>query len=85
MRRRLLHRLAAAVLALACFMPAPALAQDGDVRSDAAKKLGESGVVGGGAGTGDKSEKAPPVLSYALASLSAILVLVVVCMPTRKA
>jgi hypothetical protein len=37
------------------------------------------------AGPGQKEERSPPVFAWALALVASLLVLLIVCMPTRKA
>jgi hypothetical protein len=71
-----LRGLAALAVAGACLLPAPARAQT-QAANPNAPSLGQSG---------DTTEKGhpPPVAAYAVAVLFTIIVLLLICVPSRK-
>ncbi|HBI43157.1 MAG TPA: hypothetical protein DDY78_09925 [Planctomycetales bacterium] len=77
---------AALVLALSCWMPL-AFAQNSDFQD--LHPNAKSGIVQptaqpATADASDKPEKPAPTLSYAAAVLAAVVVLCIICVPTRK-
>jgi hypothetical protein len=49
------------------------------LRAELTNRLNPSGAT-----TDEDKKRAPPALQYAVASLSTILILVILCMPSRK-
>ena len=77
MWRHFLRRLLALVLVLTCWL--------GSARAQVEVPRGANQMGGGGPTTTTESSGHNPAPAYAFAVLATLLVLVIVCMPSRKA
>jgi hypothetical protein len=75
---------AALVLALSCWPPVAVAQNSDDLHPNAHGGIFQPATQAAPSDASDKTEKPAPTLSYAAAVLSAVVVLCIICVPSRK-
>ena len=85
MRRPLWRWFAPVLLALCGFLPAVSADDFKDLHPNAGAGLTGPAAAPTPAESGEKAEKPPPTLAYLAAVMAAVVVLCIICVPSRKA
>jgi hypothetical protein len=84
MRRIFGSWFAALILALSCWQPLAVAQNADDLHPNAHGGIFQPAATPAPADASDKNEKPAPTLSYAAAVLVAVVVLCIICVPSRK-